>query len=307
MKFNPSYKIVKEKRFRVFMLSLLIAFIAWSIINLSKEYTKTIAVELLAINIPKDALIKNESTTLAVEVKGSGLSLLKNQLKGLKYQVDMERFPEYWKWNYNERQFKSLLPSQLTIVNVIPESVYFNKVKLAQKKVKVVADISVKPQAGFDVSEIEVKPKEITIYGAASVINELDSVYTEKASFVNVKAPVYGKLALSNDLKLKYTTDSIQYNYTVERFTQGEFTIPIVVKNAPIGKEVTIFPKQITLQFQSPLSKFSAYNSNQFQVYVDAGKLTGTKRLKIQVAHTPKGIKNIRLLKNSVTYLLIDK
>lgn len=307
MKLKSTYKIVKEKRFRMFLLSLLVAIIAWSIINLSKEYTKTIEVELLAVNIPKTTIVKNEVSNLKVEVKGSGFTLLNNQLKGLKYKIDMNLFPEQWRWNNSEHQFKEIIPSSLKIISVVPERIQFDIAQLKKKKVKVYPSLKVQPQVGFDISKVEISPTEVTVYGDEHIIDGIDSVFTRNVSFLDIKEPIKGKLALKNDLGVKYDIDSIQYNYTIERFTQGEFIVPIVIKNAPIDKEVTIFPRQITVQFQTPLSRFSTYSANQFQVYVDANELADSKFLKIKVAHSPPGVKNLRLLKQSVTYLLIDK
>ncbi|MFD0962765.1 CdaR family protein [Pseudofulvibacter geojedonensis] len=308
MKFkSSSYKIVKEKRFRMFMLSLLIAVIAWSIINLSKEYTKTVRVVLQLVNIPKETLVKNEKTVLEIEVKGSGFSLLNNKLDGLVYEVNMNSFPEYWMWSNNESQFKSIISEQLKIKSVIPNRVVFDKVKLFKKKVKVLPNINVDTETGFGVSAMKIAPKEVTIYGEETIIKEIDSVVTETITLKNVKDSISGELRLKNNFKLKYSTNSIKYSYKVERFTQGEFTVPILVKNAPKDKEITIFPKHVTIQFQSPISKYSSIKSNQFQVYVDANEMVGGKLLKIKLANTPSSTTNVRVLKKSVTYLLLNK
>ena len=60
------------------------------------------------------------------------------------------------------------------------------------------------------------------------------------------------------------------------------------------------------MQFQAPLSLFSSYREEGFGVFVDYNDINKSNTLPIHMEYTPEGVRNAKVLKKSVTYLLIE-
>lgn len=300
--------ILKEKRFRIFLFSFLVSLIAWLIINLSKTYSKTIAVSLSFDNVEKNELVDIKDSLIKVKVQGTGFSLISDDLEDLNFTIDVNKHHKRWIWQVNQYRFNDLMPKNIEVVNVEPDTVYFEVSSLIEKKVPVVAQIKVEPQLGYDITATKIQPDSVIIYGNDRIIDSILYVKTKELLFEDVSKPVTGEIDFLEEYsRIKTSQRKIAYNFNVERFTQGDFLVPIQLKNVPDEKKVNIFPQQIHVQFQAPLSTFSDYQPENFQISVDFNEIDGTNTLPIHLDYVPKGVKNTRILKKTVTYLLIEK
>jgi len=298
----------KQKRFRLFLASLIVSFLMWFITNLSKQYTKQVPVKINFTKVPQGNLVECKDTILWVKIKGSGFSLWSNQLHQLQYNIKVDENKERWNWQNNQYSFSQIVPKNIEVVNVNPVSIKFTQFKLVHKKVAVQYDINVTPKLGYGVTKYTVKPDSVVIYGHQKEIKEIKVVKTEKLHFDNVTESISGKASLLLPAKvIQVSEKTISYKYDVERYTQGDFLVPIQLINVPEGVEVSIFPKQIHVQFQSPLSLFETYKPHHFLLTVDCSALENKTALPIVLKDIPKGMKNVRLLKKSVTFLVLNK
>ena len=100
---------------------------------------------------------------------------------------------------------------------------------------------------------------------------------------------------------------SVSYKYEVERFTQGELTIPIQIKNKPDSLNINIYPKAINLQFQSPLSRYDDITPEQFLLTVDYNEKGSNSELQVKIEDHPYGIRNMRLVKSFITFIATEQ
>lgn len=300
--------IFKEKRFRIFLFSFLVSLIAWLIINLSKTYSKTIAVSLSFNNVEKNELVDVKDSLVKVKVQGTGFSLISDDLDDLNFSIDVNKHHKRWIWQVNQYKFNDLMPKNIEVVNVEPDTVYFEVSSLIEKKVPIVSQIKVVPKLGYDITSTAIVPDSVTIYGNDRIIDSIQYIKTKELLFDDVSNSVKGEINFLDEYaRLKTSQRKIVYDFNVERFTQGDFLVPIQLKNIPDDREVNIFPQQIHVQFQAPLSTFSDYQPESFQISVDFKEIDGTNTLPIHLDYVPKGVKNTRMLKKTVTYLLIEK
>ena len=74
--------IKNNKRLRVFLLFLLLSFLFWSLIKLSKNYISEVKFDLVDTDVPKNKLIQNEpDKTIQLTLRTVGFKLLKYGFK----------------------------------------------------------------------------------------------------------------------------------------------------------------------------------------------------------------------------------
>jgi len=290
------------------MVTLLASFFIWLLINLSKTYEKTVGVKVLYKNVNQGNLVKSTDSLLYIKIQGSGFSLLNSELEKLHYLIDTHKYKSHWNWGMNDYQFSVLFPKGIKVLDVVPKQLSFEVIKLAKKRVPIKSQLSIHTKLGYGITKSNLSIDSVLIYGESSVINKITEIKTDSLNYNDVFENLSGEIMLSNsnnDLTLQQ--NSIEYSYEIERYTQGSFQLTIEVKNVPKNKIVTIFPKQVTMQFESPLSIFSSYREEGFGVFVNYNDINKTNTLPIYLEETPEGVKNVRVLKKLVTYLLIEK
>jgi len=308
MKYKNGLSYIQKKSSRAFVIALLVSFLIWVLINLSKNHEKTVLVNVLYGNVNEGDLVKSNDSVLHIKIQGSGFSLLNKELEKLQYSIDAQKNKSQWSWTVNDYQFKKLFPKGIEVLNVDPKQLDFKVITLANKKVPIKSQIRVDTRLGYGITNSDLSIDSVKIYGESSVIDKIFEIKTDSLNFENVFENESGKVLLNNerdDVKLEY--QSVKYSFDIERFTQGAFQLVIQIKNIPKDKKITIFPKQVNVQFQSPLSLFSGYRAEGFGVYVDYNNINNSNTLPIQMEYIPDGVRNVKVLKKSVTYLLIEK
>lgn len=307
MKYKTGFSYIQKKSSRAFIIALLVSFFIWVLINLSKTYEKTVGIKVLYENVGEGNLVKSTDSVIFIKIQGPGFSLLNNELEKLNYSIDTQKHRGLWNWDVNDYQFKKLFPKSLKVLDVVPKQLNFEVITLANKKVPVSAQIRVHTKLGYGITNSGLSRDSILIYGESSVLDKVFKIETDSLNFDNVFESVSGEVLLKNknyDVKLEHR--SVNYIYNIERFTQGTFQLAIQVINVPKEKKIAIFPKQVSVQFQAPLSLFSSYREEGFGVFVDYNDINNSNTLPIHMEYTPEGVRNAKVLKKSVTYLLIE-
>ncbi len=307
MGFLNSFSNVLKRSSRAFIVALIVSFSIWILINLSKTYQKTIPVKVIYTNSNNNTLIQSKDSILKVKIEGSGFSLLRKNINHLSYTISTKSAKQ-WVWDANDDQFKSLFPKTINVLSVSPKLVNFELIKLSQKKVPIRNKINVKTKIGYSITKTQISKDSVIVYGPKVSLKTINFIDTKSYTYNDLIDNINDSISLlspKDDVKLEFT--NVKYSYAIERFTQGNFLMDVSIKNIPQGKKIKIFPKQVNLQFQTPLSTYSKLNKEQFAVYVDYLEINSTSSLPIRIDYVPECVKNTKLLKNSVTYLLIEQ
>lgn len=308
MKVINGFSYVLKKSSKAFIISLFVSLSIWMLINLSKTYEKTVSVKVVYTNNESSKIIKSKDSILKVKIQGTGFTFLKNSLDNLSYQISPENNVNQWFWDANDDKFKSLFPNSIEVLNVSPKIVNISTIKLSKRKVPIDYNITVIPKIGFAITESNFSKDSIFVFGPDKELNAVSTVKTDSLIVTDAHKDLIGTIKLNKPNKaLSLEFMDTEYKYNIERFTQGSFTLDVGIKNIPEGKSIDVFPKQITLQFQSPLSSFDEFRKEQFGVFVDYNEVNASSSLPIYIDYVPDNVRNIKLLKNSVTYLLIEQ
>lgn len=308
MNYKNGLSYIRKKSSRAFVISLLVSLFVWGLINLSKRYEKTVKVHVSYTNLEEGTFVKSTDSILTIKVQGTGFALMNNKLNSLSYPIDTKKKNKDWFWETNGYQFNELFSKEIKVLNVMPKHITFKVQRLAQKKVPIKSKIVVKTKLGYGITHSHLSSDSIMIYGDKLNIDSISEIRTDSLYFDAVSEKIEGEVLLVNKNKnIQLETQKVEYSYDIERFTQGDFLVDMEVKNMPKNKKITIFPKQVRVQFQSPLSLFSDYRAESFGVYVNCNDISESNTLPIHIEYTPKGIRNVKVLKKSVTYIVIEE
>lgn len=306
MKLTNGLLFIRRKSSKVFLVTFGVSLTIWLLINLSKTYEKTVPVNLSYINNQEGTFVFTTDSIIQVSVKGTGFSLIGNKLEDLNYAIDTRKNHDHWTWQREDFDFKKLFPKNVSVVNVVPRRSDFQVKKMSQKVVPIHFQITVSPKLGYGIKKVSFEKTHTTIYGDKTIIDTIERVKTKPLLYEEVTESISGKVPLKLiDKQLKLADSEIAFSYHIERFTQGNFQVPVQVKNKPVDKEISVFPKEVHIQFQAALSEFSKYKPHDFKVYVNFEEADETSKLPLHFEEIPKGVKNAKILKQHLTYLIV--
>ena len=308
MNYKNGLSYIQKKSSRAFVISLLVSLFVWGLINLSKIYEKTILVHVSYKNLDEGTFVKNNDSILTIKVQGSGFTLMNTKLNSLNYTIDTKKGNNEWVWEANGYQFNELFSKKIKVLGVAPNRMKFKIHTLAKKKVPIQSKVIIKTKLGYGVINSNLSKDSIMIYGDKLNIDSVSEIKTDSLYYNAVYDNIDGEVGLINENKnIQLEAKKVKYSYNIERFTQGDFQVDIEIKNMPIEKKITIFPKEVKVQFQSPLSLFSDYRAESFGVYVDFNEISSSNTLPIHIEYIPKGVRNVKVLKKVVTYIVISE
>lgn len=308
MKLIKGILFIQKKKSKVFLVAFGVSLTIWLLMNLSKTYEKKVPVSLSYVNNPEDTFVFTTDSIVHVNLKGTGFSLIGNKFENLTYTIDTKKNNTHWIWQVDDYDFKKLFPKNVSVVNVMPRKAIFQVKKMKHKVVPIHSKIEVSTKLGYGIKSINLGKTHTTVYGDKKAIDTITHVQTKQLTFEELTESVSGKVIIEPISKyVKITDQEITYMYSVERYTQGNFQVPVQIKNKPIGKEVSIFPKEVNVQFQAALSEFSKYKTHDFKVYVNFEDANETNKLPLHFEEVPKGVKNAKILKQQLTYLIVEK
>lgn len=308
---------VKNKRLNVFLLFLFSAFVILIFTKLSKDYTNTISFNIEKVNVPQDKVIlKDSSHKLKITLKTHGFKWLKYYFAKPKVSIDFSN--EVYKKQNTYVYTKSVsylnekkpFQNEVKLLNINPDTLIFkydtNLVK--QIPVEIETDISFAP--GFDViNDYETAPDSIIVIGPHEIVQNINSVKTQKVLLTDVKTDI-SKITMlelpKNNGNLKFSAKEVRFTAKVGRFTEGTVTIPIQIINLPPDISIKYFPKEVKLSYYTSLENFNSIAPSDFKVKCDFKKVADNQSVLIpEITKTPKDVKNVKLNQKRIEFIIL--
>lgn len=265
---------------KVFFSFLIASFLMWVLINLSKEYSTLVTYKVVYEKLPQNKILQEVPLEeIDLEVKGTGFKLFTTSFSNrsiILYADKLQKSTKSYYWFLPKKQeirIQKQLHSGLKLEKVVQDTLFFKLGSLASKKVPVLTRFSIDFKHGYNLSApITVIPDSVLISGAALQLEKIKSVFTQKKSLQNVFENQEQELSIENPLgfeKVKISHTKVQTKITVDKFTEGTFSVPFTVKNVPYGTIINTYPKKVKIVFKVGLNNFSKITSNSFKVVCD--------------------------------------
>ena len=211
-----------DRRFIVFLFFVAISTIFWLLNQLEDEYETDIQLPIRYSEFPQDKILISELPDyFTLRVKAHGFKLLEYKIsnKFLPYPINVNSLT--LKMMSEERYLKLYaltrilkddverkLSSELEIISISPDTLYFDFAERVFKKVPVVSRLNPIPATQFMVDDdIALIPDSIIISGANHIIDTTYQVFTQKRELVDLEAPFAGDVKLEKIKNIDFSED----------------------------------------------------------------------------------------------------
>jgi len=241
----------------VFLGALIFSVLLWAYVRLSALNETDVDLPI-KLTPPKGyALASGLPERLHTRVRGAGWQiLLMNFTKNADFRFDLtDRVVpagERLVIHSDELANSASLPSEVHVMKVDPDSLLLDFGKAVEKRVPIVPELDIEPARGYMiVNPPDLSPREITIVGAASVLDSLRSMPTQRISVRNAREDVERVVPLTDSLANFVSVPNppkIDVRVDVEALGERKIAnIPIVVEALPPQFELVLIPGSIAV------------------------------------------------------------
>jgi len=308
-----------NRRVITFMICILVSISFWLLMSLSKEYTITANFPVNYVNLPEDKVIANQlPRTFDIEIKSSGFNLMMYKFKrhretlliniqGAKPLRSKNNF--YLNTASTIDKIAAQFNSQIRVLKIVPDTLFFNFNKKVTKAVPVKANIAISCDHQYQQTDsIKLTPTFIKISGAADIINKIDYVETVPVNFKNVDKPLSLKLNILTTQALKQvdlSQTTVKATVNVKKYTEASIELPVEVENLPAGFGLKTFPDKITVKYNVAFDDYGKINALQFRAVVDYAKIeSGNNKLKVHLVQFPQEVRSIKINPEKIEYII---
>lgn len=300
-----------------FLLFLILSASFWFVNVLDKVRETTIDIPIRYVSVPQNIeFTNNVPISIKVSVRDNGKELLNYSRKNNKpIAINFNRqFYQNGTIVVSADEIRQVLIRYLSpttaITQIQPDSlvVAYRKLETRNVRVQLEKHISLAHQYVLD-ENIVLEPSQVAVVGAGMMFDTLSFVKTNVLELHNLKDTVTRVVKIKPIAGLRFVPDEVKVKLNVERFTEKRIVVPVTVINCPDDIVLRIFPSQVELSFNVPMSRFSTINVNAVRVLFDYGQLNGDNKLKhtLKIENNEPLIRNLRLRPSDVEYLIEEK
>lgn len=303
-----------KKRDSVFLIFVLGTFVFWFLNKLSKEYSQVVYYPIHYSSLSKEYVFQeNPPKELGFRIKGNGFYFLGVAFNKPEIEVSVKHLKRKSKYDYYlvnndlKKQVRNSIKENITLVDVISDTLFVKLGKRSFKKVPVIPNVNIGYHLGYkSFTGYNISPDSILISGPEMQVAKVDKINLEPFKEANVQESINKDLAIikSNVPKITYSTEKVNLKIEIEKITEKTLMIPIQIINVPIGDEVVVYPKKIEVDCLVRLSQFNEIKSSEFLVVCDFNKRT-SKHMKTELRQKPSIVSSVKLNVDEVEYLIL--
>lgn len=293
---------------------LLAALFFWLLINLSKEYTTALKMNVVYNNIaPNKVIINTPPKELILNVTGTGFKLIIANFSKQIISFDLKNLKKRSQNHYYllcdtyKSKIQKELLSGLQLVSVAKDSLIFNIQELQSKRLPVQPNITTLFTKGFDLTRpIRVTPDSVTVSGTDMALKNLEAIATKNREIKDISSNTTEHIALDIPENIRTTLQSVRMDLYVDRYTEGTLEVPITIINLPKEEKINIYPNTVAVTFKVGLQNFSKINKESFYVFCD---YTQTKEDQVsylipKVESKSELVSSVRIQPNKIDFLI---
>ena len=276
---------INTTKFKRIAYSFVIAFVFWFFIKSEDTYTVNLDIPLVARNLQEQKTYKEEvPESIFVTLKGTGRSFIWLRVFNNFYRddfkavIDLSSITDEYNFEldsyYKENPEKIVLPSSLDLqfVEVLnPRNVQIKLQRYMVKKVPIESQILVSTEPGYIALGGQFSPDSISIGGPEEAVNEIDFVFTEKDTLLDLIASVNGNWSILNPNKLvSFDPKKVDAFIDVQPISETIVTgIPVELINKPNDVNVFVNPATVSLTIVGGLKQITNILPEDIDVIIE--------------------------------------
>ncbi len=175
---------------------------------------------------------------------------------------------------YLKDQIAMQLPTELQLLEIQPDTLYFQFADRVTRLVKIRPDFTYTIENQFTIKdEILLTPDSVEVSGPDLILDTLSYVYTERYDLGLLTRNYSDKVRLHRQADLLYSFSRVACFIELERFTELQVSVPIEVLNQPDSILLQTFPSTVKLSCKVGLSKYDRIDRYPFRAVVDYAKI----------------------------------
>jgi len=319
--FNP-VSIRSNQRLVIFLVCLFIATILWFLNALSKNYTTILSYPVKYVNLPKNKfIINNPPSNLQLRVNAYGFTLLRYKISfanspvllNISEIMDENRIVPGGVLNLQTsiitENIRNQFSSDIQVIDVRPSIVQLVFDSLESRRLPVASRLELHYSTRFGQSgNITINPPTVEVTGARALIENLDTIYTERKIYRNVKASLEREVTLEMPDKMTLEPKKVTIRIPVDEFTEKSMIVPLSIRSKPDEVNIRLFPREVEVSFSVPLKRFAEITPETLELYINWEDVEkGLTHLPVYSNAVAEGIKSLKINPTHIEYLIEKK
>jgi len=321
--FVSKNSFLADRRVMVFLFFVVLSTIFWFLNQLEEEYVTEISMPVRYTNFPNDKILVNDlPAQFDLKVRSHGYKLLEYKISKqfLPFPINVNSLTLRMHSKSSYAKFFSLtrllaqdieeqLSSELEIVSIAPDTLFFEFADRIFKKVPVVSNLKITPATQYmQQGKIEFTPDSITISGAEPIVDTTNRVLTRNKQLPNLNKNYSDEVKLEKISNVEFSAEEVEVEINIEKFTEGSQKIPLNIINVPDTLIIRTFPNEITVTYFVALSDYEKVLPQLFEAVVDYNQTDAqNNRLYVEIKNAPGYIQSLRYSPKSVEYIIERK
>lgn len=296
----------------LYLMFVLISAVFWSFLTFNRDVKLDIEVPV-KISMPSNVhLLSRVPDTLTVTVTDRGyrfFSYLFRPTQTLTLRFgDYNDGSGYFKVDQShlKKALAGMLNKHATIVSVLPENINIRFTDLPGKKVPVKTDIVVEPREDYTLFGALIQSQDsVLVFSDAKTLSEINEVFTYHVEELDLTDTLRRKVTIAPITGAVVEPRAIDIMVPIEKLKSQTRSVKIVVRNAPAGLKMLLFPSDVEVSYRTPMSRINDeagitavvdYNSVDFN--------STSNKVPVMIGEVPAAYHDVKLSHDSVEYII---
>jgi hypothetical protein len=288
--FKTSSRPYSKRNLRAFLICLFISFVAWGFIKISDDYVVDFEVPIAFFNARPTEIIASQShQNVTYRLKANGLKTLLNRFSPSldTLLIDVRQAPRVTKndnsWAYfTSNQLRlaisELFPSDRTVLQVFPDTVFALVGRAFEKNVPVSVIPELTFQKGFGlIGSILAEPDSVFVKGPRNIIDTISVIETRPLKLDNLASSMAVDLPLASPFLpgvLQLSPSMVKVSLLVAEFSEASFDMPVRIRYEKdfAGKpfKIKLFPEKVKVVCLIPIRLFASFDQSFLHAFIMA-------------------------------------
>jgi YbbR domain-containing protein len=294
------------KDWSIMIISLLLATFMWCVQNFAKGYSTYFSYKVtLKTYMPGRTQKAVSKDVMVVRGKSSGYYILQKRYTNKSDEIEISLDPKmikmmsgspnefYVRCDNIKDKIQEVLGNDFQIEWFTSDTLRFLFPRQYNKKVPVAVNSSLRFRSQYmQLGKLTVNPDSVVVFGEKSVIDTVDSVYTELIEGSDIVAPKQGIVSLVPIKNISFSQTDIAYSFVAVRYVESTMMVHVNVINIPEKTKVVPIPHNVTLRYRVPSVDKKSYSQSDFKVILNYEELVGLNQnvTKPHLVKSPKGV-----------------
>ncbi len=261
-----------KKNFHIVIIAFLFSSILWVSITLTEEYFSTYKIPVRIVNIPYGYTLASElNQEISIKIRSigwrlTGLNLGSESHFNVSARNDSGRIVANLYANLIENPW---LSSDITVIDITPDTISFIVERIASKKLPVIPDVDLSFKTGYGLaSKVVIIPDSVIVYGPVSWIENLNFISTRKVTLNSLDNLTRLRLTFDNEI-FKTNIAAVDVTLDVQRIVDKEIeNIRVEVLDIPSDRDVVLLPNTINCLIKGGINVLGRLTSADFSASV---------------------------------------